>query len=204
MSGNNSATGGYFPDTPPPAPPSADAVQAALQTMVSALTSLPGNLVRPRWQPMPPAQPDASVTWCAIGVTMVEMDNFPSIHHVSNVVLPGQTNPGYDHMRRHGTVTVQVSFYGPASEDAAGQLRDALYLPLNIVPLTDAAQMKLYEVQDLARVPEIINQQFVNRIDSRLIFRIQIDRTYPVFDLNGAEVQLIADHGEQRDIIVSP
>jgi hypothetical protein len=202
MSGN-SATGGYFPDTPPPAPPSADAVQAELQTMVAALSGLPGNLVRPRWQPMPPAQPDASVTWAAIGVTLVEMDNFPTLHHVSNVVLPGQTNPGYDHMRRHGSVTVVVSFYGPAAEDAAGQLRDALYLPANNAPLNLAVQMKLYEVQDLARVPEIINQQFVNRVDSKLIFRIQIDRFYPIFDLAGAEVQLTADHGEARDIVVA-
>ena len=70
---NTSATGGFLLDRPPPPP--AEDIQHALQHMVTVLTDLPGHLVRPRWQPLPPAQPDALTDWVAIGVTRVEADD---------------------------------------------------------------------------------------------------------------------------------
>jgi hypothetical protein len=191
MSGT-SATGGYMLDVPPK-PPSADDLQRALQTMATALSGIPGNLVRPRWQPMPPAQPDASVTWASIGVVHVEADDYPYIFHVGGVATPGSSTPGYDVMQRHMTITVIATFYGPECEDAASQMRDALYMNQNIWPLTQAAWLKLRTVEDLARAPELVNNQWIDRIDLRIQFRAQENRYYPVYDVAAAAVEIITD-----------
>lgn len=186
MSGT-SADGGYLTDRAP-GPPSAEAVERGLQTCIAALAELPGNLVRPRWQRLPPVQPDAAVTWAAVGVVAVEADNFPAIVHVGGQALPGLP-PGYDVLTRHQTVTLEATFYGPAAEDCASRVRDALHLPLNLEPLSGLG-LKLREVHDLARAPEIINQQWINRVDLRIEFRQQIDRSYAVLDLVGARAVL--------------
>ena len=82
------------------------------------------------------------------------------------------------------------------------RLRDALYVQQNYEPLA-AIGAKLRTVRDLARNAEIINQQFVDRIDVAIELRIQIGRTYPVFDLVGAEVDLHTDFGSTTKVIVS-
>lgn len=194
MAGNTSATGGFILDFPPPVPPSAETIERALQTMTVALSGIPGPLVRPRWQPTPPVQPPPEITWASVGVSRVEMDDYPSIVHDGATTWPGMPAPGVDRMQRHGTVTVMATFYGPAAEDAAGQMRDALYVPQNWEPMSPL-QMKLRTVRDLARVPELVNQQWLNRIDLVLEFRVQLDRVYPIMNLNGADVNLRTDNG---------
>jgi hypothetical protein len=203
MSGtNNSGTGGYIIDRPP-GPPTGDQITAAMQIMVSQLADLPGVLVRPRWQPTPPTQPAAGVTWASVGVIQFEADEYPYIVHDGSTTLSGETSPGVDRMQRHGTLTVLVSFYGPASEDCAGRLRDALYISQNMEPLT-AFGIKPQAVHDLTRTSEIINQQFIERVDTRIELRQQIDRIYPVFDIAAAEVVLDTDTGIQDTITVTP
>jgi hypothetical protein len=188
MSGtNNSATGGYVIDTAPR--PSSDAIQAALQTMTAALSALPGTLVRPRWQPMPPVQPDANTTWASIGVVLIEADEFPFLSHVGSAVLAGQTMPGYTVMQRHMTLTVVATFYGPMADDTASMMRDAMYVPQNWEPLA-ALGIKLLTIHDLARQPELLNNQYIDRVDLRLELRMQQQRNYPIFDLDGADVSI--------------
>src|SRR6185437_11129663 len=64
-----SASGGYL--APSSALPLEDgAFDAVLQGFVVGVTALAGNLVRPRWQPIPPPTPDPTVNWCAIGVVV--------------------------------------------------------------------------------------------------------------------------------------
>jgi hypothetical protein len=184
MSGT-SADGGFLTDHPP-GPPSAEEVETALQACIAALAGLSGDLVRPRWQPLPPVQPDAATTWASVGVVGVEADNFPAIVHIGGQALPGLPN-GYDVLTRHQTVTFEATFYGPRAEDCASKVRDALYLPLNLDPLRHLG-LKLREVHDLARAPELVNQQWINRFDLRIDFRQQIDRIFAVLDLVGASV----------------
>lgn len=202
MSGsNNSSTGGYIVDRAP-LPASGDAVTAAMQTMIAQLAQLPGNMVRPRWQPMPPTQPAVDQTWAAVGVIRTEADAFPYIAHDGATTLPGETAPGVDRMQRHSTVTVLATFYGPNADDAAVSVRDALYVPQNMEPLAPLG-LKLLEVHDLTRAPEIMNQQFVDRVDLRIDMRRQINRVYPIFDLNAARVRLINEKFE-TDVSVDP
>jgi hypothetical protein len=196
MSGtiNTSATGGYIVGQPPQ-PPTGEQITRALQKMVMALAGLPGMLVRPRWQPMPPSQPQADVTWASVGITKVEADDYPAIIHDGSGTFPGALAPGVDRMQRHATLTVLVTFYGPEAETCAASLRDALYMPQNWEP-TEPIGLKLRDVRDLARTAEIINQQWVDRFDMELELRQQIDRVYPVYNLDGADVVL---HRENPD-----
>ena len=46
--------------------------------------------------------------------------------------------------------------------------------------------IKLRTVHDMTRAPELINQQFINRIDLKIEFRQQINRFYPVFNFDAA------------------
>jgi hypothetical protein len=202
MSGNTSATGGYIAEVLTP-PPTGREVTAALQQAVVALTALPGTLVRPRWQPMPPAQPSADTTWAAIGITHVEADDYPYIVHDSVTQLPGAPGPGVDRMQRHATLTVVATFYGPEAEDLAGAFRDGLYVPQNWEPM-HLVGMKLLSVHDLARNAELINQQWIDRLDIRLEMRGQIDRAYPVLNLDGADIVVHRElDGSTSDVTVT-
>jgi hypothetical protein len=192
---NTSATGGYIIDRPP-VPPTGTQITAALQQMVAQLADLPGTLVRPRWQPVPPTQPSADTTWAAVGVTMTEVDEYPYIIHDPTTTLPGQPNPGVDRMTRWSTLTVMVSFYGPEADDCAARFRDAFYVGQNWEPLS-ALGLKMYSVHDLVRAAEIINQQFIDRFDLRMELRQQIDRVYPIFDIAAANVGV--DGGDNAD-----
>jgi hypothetical protein len=185
---NTSATGGYIIDRPP-VPPTGAQITTALQVMVAQLADLPGTLVRPRWQPMPPTQPSADTTWAAVGVTQTEMDEYPYIVHDPTTTLSGQANPGVDRMQRHSTLTVIVSFYGPEADDCASRFRDAFYVPQNMEPLASLG-IKMQSVADLVRSAEIINQQYIDRFDLRVQFRQIINRVYPIFDIAAAEVDL--------------
>lgn len=188
MSGNTSATGGFLAEIPPP-PITGRGMTLALQAAVVAITGLPGTLVRPRWQPMPPTQPPVEVTWCSIGITHIEAHDYPVITHDGTTQLVGAPGPGVDRLRRHMTQTVVATFYGPESEDVAGMFRDGMYIQQNWEPL-HLVGARLREVGDLARVPETINQQWVDRFDIRLEMEVQIERVYPVLNIDGADVVL--------------
>lgn len=188
MSDNTSATGGYIIDRFP-GPPSGEAITQALQQMIVALSGLSGTLVRPRWQPMPPSQPQPDITWAAVGVIRVEADQYPAIIHEGSRWLTGASGPGADRMQRHATLTVVASFYGPEAEACAAAVRDALYVPQNWEALHPLG-LRLRTIEDLARNAEIINQQFIDRFDVRLELRQQFERVYPVLNLDGADAVL--------------
>jgi len=199
---NTSATGGYIVQRPPP-PPTADDFQVGVQGQLVALSGLPGNLVRPQFQGTPPVQPPIDTTWASFGLVMTESDDYPYFLHVGSDTLAGETNPGYTIIQRHMTLTVHVVFYGPEAEDVAGAVRDGLYIGQNYEPLL-ALGLKLRTVHDLARVPELINQQYLNRVDLRIEYRVMIERVLPIFDLSGADVHITdGDSGTEVDVSLS-
>lgn len=188
---NTSATGGFILDRPP-GPITSEGLEHVIQLTVATLANLPGPLTRPRWQPMPPTQPPADVTWCSVGVQRIEADEYPYLKHHGDMQLLGARGKGATEMQRHSTVTVLVTIYGPEAEDAGAQLRDALYIPQQhegMFPL------KLLSVRDLARAPELINQQYINRVDMEIDFRFQSNRIYPILNLVGADVLLQNEAG---------
>jgi hypothetical protein len=198
---NDSSTGGYVLDRPLPGPPSGEQITAVVQNMVAQLSGLPGVLVRPRWQPFPPTQPAANVTWAAVGIIKTETDEYPYIAHDGTTQLAGAPGPGADRMQRHATVTIMASFYGPDAEDAAGSVRDALYIQQNMEPLA-VIGAKILSVHDIQRAPEIINQQFIDRVDVSIELRQQIDRVYPILDIASAVAQVNTDQGSTLVTVV--
>jgi hypothetical protein len=177
------------------------AVLVALQKLVMNLTGLPGTLVRPSWQPVPPAQPAVDVTWAAVGINRVDADDYPFIHHDGAVTLVGAPGPGADRMQRHYTYSILVTLYGPGSSDLAGTLSDAMYVSQNYEPLR-AAGFKLRESRTQARNAEFVNQQWVDRIDVEITLRRQIDRVYPVLNIVGADAVIREDGGAIVEVSV--
>ena len=65
---NNSATGGYLLPTGTNPYPSTLTFLQFMNTVMAGISGLPSALVRPRWQPNPPVQPDIDTDWLAFGV----------------------------------------------------------------------------------------------------------------------------------------
>lgn len=74
MNTNTSATGGYLLPAKQFPLPGNLSFRQFLQQIFVGLSGLPGDLVRPRWQPSPPKQPDIFINWLAIGITEVKPD----------------------------------------------------------------------------------------------------------------------------------
>jgi hypothetical protein len=179
---NTSASGGYL--TPAGTPTPADeALEDILQPMVVGITGLPGKMVRPRWQPGNPKQPEPDVNWCAIGVMHTKQDANPAIEHDG-------AGDGADQYQRHQDVILLATFYGPNAQAYGQLLSDGMYVPQNGEALR-ALNMAFVEVGDLIAAPDLINQQWVRRYDLRIRLRRKIERTYPVLNILSADTPVI-------------
>lgn len=167
-------------------PPLEDAdLDSQFQEAVAGITSLPGSLVRPRWQPNTPKQPEPSVNWCAIGVMDVIPDDGPFIQHVS-------AGNGSDDYIRHEQINLACTFYGPGAQLNASALRDGFAIPQNMEALNGVG-IYFVECGPLRPAPELVNQQWIRRYDLMVRFRRQVKRTYGVLNVFSANVELISD-----------
>ena len=182
---NDSSTGGYLAPSVA-SPPLEDAeLDALIQQMVVGITGLPGNMVRPRWQPVVPKQPEPGVNWCAIGITAQENDANPVIQHSG-------ADSGSDTYIRHQGIEVLTSFYGPNGKRYAQQLSDGLAIPQNREQL-GVNDMAFVEAGAIRSVPEQVNQQWIRRYDLMVWLRRKITRSYAVLNLLSADVQTTTD-----------
>lgn len=182
---NTSATGGYLPPSVASPPLEGDALDAEFQKAVVGITGLPGAMVRPRWQPGNPKQPEPGVDWCAIGVTLQTPDATPHIQH-------DPAGNGLDRLKRHEAINVLCTFYGPNGMRYAATLRDGLQMPQNLEALA-LVNIGLNNAGDITAVPELINQQWVKRYDIPLTFSRQVVREYGVLNVLSANPILISD-----------
>lgn len=181
---NTSATGGYLAPTAP-VPPDDDDLDNLLQELVAGVTGLPGGMVRPRWQPTVPKQPEPSENWCAMGVTVQGNDAGPAIRH-------DPAGEGSDTYIRHQQIDLMCSFYGPAAKGYAQRLADSMSIPQNSEQLA-LNGMKFVSASDIQPAPALINQQWNRRYDLTLVLRRKITRTYPVLNLLSADVATETD-----------
>lgn len=179
---NTSASGGYL--TPAGTPTPADeALEDILQPMVVGITGLSGKMVRPRWQPGSPKQPEPNTNWCAIGVMHTKQDANPAIEHDG-------TGDGADQYQRHQDVILLATFYGPNAQAYGQLLSDGMYVPQNGEVLR-TLNMAFVEAGELIAAPDLINQQWVRRYDLRIRLRRKIERTYPVLNILSADTPVI-------------
>ena len=183
---NDSSTGGFL--SPISSLPSEDAaLDLVLQALVVGVVGLPGNLVRPRWQEVPPTQPEAGTDWVAIGVT--EEDPEPNISLIHNAAGDGSsTSIDVD------IITVLASFYGPNAAGNAIRLRSGLMQAQNreILQLNN---MGLIQVSGRTRTASLIQSRFMDRFDVRMSFSREVREFYPVRYLLHVPVQITTDTG---------
>lgn len=198
MSNNNtSATGGYLAPKPAPAPVPLDdpELTRVIQQMVVGITGLSGTLVRPRWQPVPPAQPEATVDWCAVGISHVEGDFDAVITH-SPGSLGGQ---GESTLTRNEALEILCSFYGPRRYGYASLLRDGLALSQNRAVLRSVG-IVLGFLGGIRPAPAFINQQWVAKADMPITLRREVRRVYPVLTFTRLPAEAVTDSGIRNNI----
>ena len=199
---NDSSTGGYL--APTSAAPSEDAaLDAILQGLVVGVTGLPGPLVRPRWQPIPPQQPASTTDWCAIGVVDEDPEPTVAISHIGRDTSGNNPN-GYSKSISWMTITVLASFYGPNARGNAALLRDGLVIAQNRESLFGLDIALVERPGKATFVPEIINEQTIRRVDIDMRFRRAITRTWAIDDLLDAQMQIETDHPAADQSFITP
>lgn len=186
---NDSSTGGFLSSLTSPLED--DALDAVFQVLIVGITGLPGSMVRPRWQPVVPKQPEPSIDWCAFGI----VDVTPDDNAVNDIAFTGQ-------YERHEDIELLVTFYGPNRNGFAQLLRDGLAvaqnreaLKINLINFVSSAKMR--------SVPELVNLQWIRRSDLPLYFRRKIERTFGVLPIVGVVGSFEADASQgiiTRDI----
>lgn len=176
---NDSSTGGYLQPAVTSPPLEDDALTAIFQQMIVGITGLPGNMVRPRWQPTVPKQPEPNVNWCALGIAVQNSDDGPAIIH-------NPSGNGSDTYIRHQEINVLASFYGPSGKQYAQMLEDGLGIPQNLEQLK-ANDVSSVDEGEIRAVPELVNEQWIRRYDLQLNFRRKITRTYAVLNILTAQ-----------------
>lgn len=138
-----------------------------------ALSTIPGKLVRPRWQPEPPNLPAFTTDWMAWGIVDVEADNFAF-----------QGVPADDQfvVERDEVLTMLMSFYGPRAGQLASQVSASMQLSQNRFYLR-AQNITLIEVMNQSRVPALLKEKWVPRVDQRVRFRRRASWAYQVHQL---------------------
>jgi len=193
---NTSSTGGVLSPADTPAPLEDDALDDLFQSVIVQITGLDGSLVRPRFQPDAPKQPEASVDWCAMGVMTITADAGPSITHVSSGL-------GSDTYVRHEDIELLASFYGPHSKGYASRLRDGLAIAQNVEAL-QVQDISFVECFPIRPLNELVNQTWRKRNDIGIRFRRKVTRVYAVQNIALADIHLIDDTHIDETITVPP
>jgi len=167
-----------------------------LQQCVAGITGLPGELVRPRWQPNPSPTPDVSVDWVACGITRTVAQFSPYLKH------HGEEEPGYDRLGRSEQVTYRVSSYGPHAGDVIAILRDGLFIDQNR-QLWRENSVGLVEAERIDHVPELFRQQWRDAYHLEIILNRQVRRVYNVRTLLRAKGTITGNDFGQRTVTVT-
>lgn len=182
---NTSATGGYL--TPGMIAPDEDqTLRRFLQRLLSGVTGLVGDMVRPMWQTNPPPVPAIDVNWLAFSVDNQRPDANP---------YQRQTDDDGMLLVRHEDLDLRCIFYGPNCQKNANLLRDGLYVAQNRERLF-LAGVAVVGVSDTMHVPELINDRYFDRADITISMRREIRRDYQVLHFLGAAGTVEANREE--------
>lgn len=163
-----------------------DALTDVLQALVVGLTGLDASLVRPRWQPQPPTQPDPMTNWCAIGITTYTGTDYPEVTY--------ENETGTVH--RLERLDVLASFYGPGANTKAKQLREGVYIWQNYALLARSG-IKLRGADEITHMPELVNTQYVPRSDVPISFMRMAEHAVPVASILKVPLEINADNGDR-------
>lgn len=180
---NTSATGGYL--IPVTAPDDDDAFLDFLQEVIVGITGLPGDLVRPSYQPDPPLRPAIDVDWCGFYVTNQNAQG----HTYLGVNEDGLSS----RMVRHEDFELFVRMYGPNCGKMAGMLRDGLELSQNREQLY-LAGMSYRDYSGIVKLPELVNELWYSRADITLSMSRELNRDYSVLSFVAAQGLIVTEN----------
>ena len=144
------------------------------QQLIAGVAGMVGDVVRPRWQgPDPPNLPPYGTDWVAVGITRKRPIG------IYGATIHQNPEPGTDLMQRHEEFDLLCSFYGPNADVYSSSLHDGLMIWQNKSELR-LVGMAFVEITEGIRVPELIKNQWTDRVDKTVILRRIIQRTYPV------------------------
>lgn len=161
-----------------------------LQPMIVGITGMQAQLVRPRWQPEPPNQPDFSVDWAAVGaVGQRTRDTFAAVLHCTDpgsIVPANVTGNGKAYVIRNEILEILCSFYGPNCDANSEVLAMGLMLEQNryVMQLNGFA---LVEVGDSLVVPALTKDRWLTKMDLSFRMRRQQKYTYSSPNLLAAQ-----------------
>lgn len=166
---------GYLLPDSSPAPLQDAALENFFQSIVVGILSFNPKLVRPRWQPEPPNQPEGSVDWLALGIVRMDPDTYAATIHDS-------AGNGKDELQRHETVELLISAYGPNAARNLALFREGIQIEQNRAVLT-ANAMGLESTGEILAAPALVKDRWVRKFDMRMTVRRQIRHTYQVYNL---------------------
>lgn len=169
----NSTEAGYLV---PVSEPSYDAAFTdTLQSMLVGVTGIPGDLVRPRWQPNPPQQPDFSTDWIAFGALSIEPLEFSYEEHVPTAELGvGQSTITFDE-----NVQVLHSIYGPNATRTARRLIAGLQIAQNRYTLRTFG-IVIGAIGTVNVVPALLKETWVPKVDLSIEYRRRASHNYAI------------------------
>jgi hypothetical protein len=145
-----------------------------LQTMLAGVSGLPGQLIRPKWQINPPKQPDVEVNWLAMALI-----NAPADANAYVGFLPDGHGGQVNVTQRMEQLELLCGFYGPNGYDYMGLTRDGFQIQANRDALTLAGMGYVGENTG-HRVPDLVNERWVDRWEISFFINRQILRSYPI------------------------
>ena len=165
----NSSTAGYL--APSSSPMEGEALEDLFHDVIAGVTWIAPDLVRPRWQPEPPNQPDFTDDWVAFGIMTTQADTFTYAGHDPTLDA--------DLLERDEVITILHSFYGPNGQALMNRFSAGLQIEQNRDELT-AHGIKLVECQEVGQIPALLKERWVRRYDCRVIFRHRLHYAYPI------------------------
>jgi hypothetical protein len=185
----DSTTAGYL--LPTSESPVTESFDDVLQSAVVGITGLAGPLVRPRWQPEPPNQPDFGADWCALGTVRIEFDGNASQRQET------VGDASYVTVERDQVMSVLHSFYGPNARLYCERMRAGLELGQNRDVIV-AAGLGLVAVGDSVTAPMLMKERWVNRIDVTITYRRRVATRFAVATV------LAGDIGLNNELYLTP
>lgn len=162
-----------------------------MQQVACGVTGLPGNLVFPRWQEEPPNLPDIGTNWAAVGVTRSEPWGFP----VDTELTAGAAaSSGYSQQSDQEEFDVLCSFYGHKADGYAVLYRQGLMVAQNRECL-QLLNIGLVRTSGRTRVPSLVKQRYLWRVDITATFLREVRAFYPVLYFLSSPIALETDTG---------
>jgi hypothetical protein len=155
-----------------------------LQSVIVGITGMDPTMVRPRWQPEPPNEPDFTTDWAAIGVIERDPDTFASVTHTTD-----EEGNGTDLVVRNEVLSILASFYGPNAEKNSKLLVNGFALAQN----REGMQINGFGLLSAGKpiqVPALLKERWLIGWDVPFRVRHQEAYGYPIPNLKSAQATL--------------